>query len=72
MTTLNDFFAEFEAERLAETAKYEALSNTPERIAERADRIKRDIELGIRDEEGYLITAGEVEEDDEEEEEGDE
>jgi hypothetical protein len=72
MTMLNELLAEFEAERLAEIAKHEARKNTPEQVAERAARIKRDIELGIRDEEGCLITDGQVEEeDDDEEEEGD-
>jgi hypothetical protein len=61
MAELNDFMADFEAERLAEIERDEARRNTPEAIAAREAKKRAEHEKGVRlgwwDEEGNSLIA---------------
>lgn len=74
METLNDFMADFEAERLAEVEREEIARNTPEAIAareaKRAVEFERGVRLGWHDADGNSLVpeADDDEESDEEDE----
>lgn len=69
--TLNDFMADFEAERLAQAEAEDAHYNAPEAVAKREAKRREEHERGVRlgwhDEDGNSLLPEEDEDDDAEE-----
>lgn len=67
-TTLGDFMADFEADRIAAAAADEARYSSPEAVAAREARRLEDFERGVRlgwhDAEGNPLAADEEDDDD--------